>query len=68
MKRLAACVGIFKAVKFRGIAKYQFRFPLDDPTRLISLATRIVAEVSLSVQLALYITLCPALALYERPQ
>jgi hypothetical protein len=50
MKRLAACVGIFKAVKFRGIAKYQSRFPQDDPTQLISLATRIVAEVSLPVQ------------------
>jgi hypothetical protein len=50
MRRLAACVGIFKAVKFRGIAKYQSRFPQDEPTQLISLATRIVAEVSLPVQ------------------
>jgi hypothetical protein len=40
----------FKAVKFRGIAKYQFRFPQDGPTQLISVATRIVAEVSLPVQ------------------
>jgi hypothetical protein len=40
----------FKAVKFRGNAKYQSRFPQVDPTRLISLATRIVADVSLPVQ------------------
>jgi hypothetical protein len=50
MKRLAACVGVFKAVKFRGIAKYQSRLPQVGPTYLISLATRIVADVSLPVQ------------------
>jgi hypothetical protein len=40
----------FKAVKFRGVAKYQSRFLHVGPTRLISLATRIVADVSLPVQ------------------
>jgi hypothetical protein len=50
MKRLAAWVGVFKAVKFRGVAKYQSRFPYVGTTSLISLATRIVAEVSLPVQ------------------